>query len=742
MTPPARQPSAVLRRSATLLLVLLTGLAATAAAGAYVADVAQRQQAERFNLLADEAVEKVRVRMEAYVATLRATRGLFVDGREPSRRSFAEFTAALELSRHYPGIQGIGWAKLLRPAEVAAHEAAVRAEGLAGFRVWPAGERAPYSAITYLEPFDWRNQRALGFDMLQEPARGEAMRRARDRAEAAATGRVELVQESGAERQPGFLVYVPVYAGAPATAAEREAALTGWVYAPFRAGDLLGATLDRAAAAAVDLEVYDGTAAAPAALLFDGDARRSSLGAPRARSTQVEIAGRPWTLVASPGAGHAQRWERWLPRAVVAAGLALTGLLWWTTRAESLARERAEDAARRAAFLAAAGRTLASSLEYAATLQLVAEAAAAAVCDGCAVLVQEPSEDEPLRLAATRPGTTGVLDGLDPAGAPAGGPALRDLPGPAGPRHVLSVPLFARGEPLGAILLVAAGDSSRFGPADLAMAEDLARLAVAAVDTARLYRRAQHSLRLRDDFLSIASHELKTPLTSLGLQSESLRAQAGRASPEAVARKAEAIRRNVERLGRLVTALLDLSRIRSGRLDLEIEEVDLADVAREVVGRFDEEARRAGSELRLVARAPVAGRWDRLRLDQVLTNLVSNALKYGAGQPVEVVVEARGPWAVLEVRDRGIGIDPGDQGRIFERFERAVSDRNYGGFGLGLWIVRRIVEALGGHVSVESARGRGAAFRVELEREPAGASRAPPVPASERGHPCDGSRPG
>ena len=325
------------------------------------------------------------------------------------------------------------------------------------------------------------------------------------------------------------------------------------------------------------------------------------------------------------------------------------------------------------------------------------------------------------RIGATavlRTGRTEVLNDLDPASVPylASRPPLLGLQRRSGTRHLVTFPLFARGEPLGALTLTSNQRSGRFGPAEVAMGEDLARLIVASIDAGRLYRRAQESLRLRDEFLSIASHELKTPLTSLMLQSESLRAGAASSTPESVTRKAEAIRRNVERLSRLVATLLDLSRITAGRLDIHREDVDLVEVVTDVISRFEDEARRAGCELRLDAPVPVVGQWDRLRLDQVVTNLLANAVKYGPGKPVDVRVEKRLEQARLTIRDRGIGISDVDQKRIFERFERAVSDRNYGGFGLGLWIVRRIIEAMGGAIHVESAPGQGATFVVDLRR--------------------------
>ncbi len=226
----------------------------------------------------------------------------------------------------------------------------------------------------------------------------------------------------------------------------------------------------------------------------------------------------------------------------------------------------------------------------------------------------------------------------------------------------------------------------------------------------------QRSLRTRDDFLSVAAHELRTPITSLRLYTQALIRTAAREAldPAALAERARNADRQVARLARLVESLLDLSRIQSGKLQLHPERVDLAQVVGDVLAQMDEEARRAGCTVTLSAGGPVEGEWDRLRVEQVVANLLSNALKYGAHCPVDVRVEARGEGALIEVRDRGIGISPEDQARLFQRFERAVSDRHYGGFGLGLWIVRQIVTAMGGEVSLESEEGRGSVFRVWL----------------------------
>jgi signal transduction histidine kinase len=225
----------------------------------------------------------------------------------------------------------------------------------------------------------------------------------------------------------------------------------------------------------------------------------------------------------------------------------------------------------------------------------------------------------------------------------------------------------------------------------------------------------------RDEFLSIASHELKTPLTPLLLQVQRLQAtlrQTDAPSPTKLASGLEMMDRQVARLTKLVSNLLDISRITSQRLQLERETLDLGTLVREVVARFQHELTRAGCAVTLHAPDGMTGLWDKSRLDQVITNLLSNAMKYGSGKPIEIWVEGDVGVARLRIQDQGIGIAPEDQARIFQRFERAVSVHSYGGFGLGLWIVAQIVDAVGGKIAVNSSPGSGATFIVDLPRHP------------------------
>ena len=228
------------------------------------------------------------------------------------------------------------------------------------------------------------------------------------------------------------------------------------------------------------------------------------------------------------------------------------------------------------------------------------------------------------------------------------------------------------------------------------------------------------AVRARDEFLSIASHELRTPLTSLKLRAERLyqtavRAPGGPALDDGrLERDAEATLTQVNHLVRMVEVLLDVSRISEGRLALDRDDLEVGPLVAGVADRLKEPASTAGSPIRIEVRGAVTARWDRFRIEQVVTNLLSNAIKYGAGQPVDVLVDRNDGTARIVVTDRGPGIEAEHHARLFERFARFAPTRHYGGFGLGLWIARVIVEAHGGTIGVDSRVGEGASFFVNL----------------------------
>jgi signal transduction histidine kinase len=235
----------------------------------------------------------------------------------------------------------------------------------------------------------------------------------------------------------------------------------------------------------------------------------------------------------------------------------------------------------------------------------------------------------------------------------------------------------------------------------------------AEADRSRLLGELQDALAARDDFLVLASHELRTPLTVIGLQVEALArsfSKMGAPRPKSVG----SLQQQVAWLGALVDRCLDVTRISSEPLLLSPRETDLRDVVLDVVDRSREWVDQAGCAVSLDRLESAVGRWDRMRLESVFTNLLANALKYGPGKPVEVSTGRTGKHAFLSVRDHGIGMSPDELAGVFDKFSRAVPKENYGGLGLGLWVVDQITRAHGGGVRVESRRGEGATFTVDL----------------------------
>jgi PAS domain S-box-containing protein len=408
-------------------------------------------------------------------------------------------------------------------------------------------------------------------------------------------------------------------------------------------------------------------------------------------------------------------------------------------------------------FLADAGKALASSLDYQTRLDAIAQLAVPRIADWCAIdIVGDDSSVSQLVVAHVDPAKVAWARELrqrfppDPD-APQGVPnvirtgqtefipeitddMLRATVSNAqqleialmvGFTSVIIAPLTARDRTLGAITFVTAESGRRYDAADVALAEELARRAAIAIDNARLYAaeqqaraEAEAAVRLRDQFLSIAAHELKTPLTTLlgNAQLMLRRAQRDSSLPERELRQLRMINEQSSRLHRMVLALLDISRLESGQLSIERAPLDLVALTHRVV----EEIRPAsdGRAIEIVGPAePLLVAGDELRLEQVLQNLIQNALKYSPdGQPVVVWVERRSAHATVAVTDHGIGIPAAALPRLFGRFYRApnAEAQQIGGMGVGLYVVKEIVTLHGGEIAVESAEGQGSTFTVLL----------------------------
>jgi signal transduction histidine kinase len=302
-------------------------------------------------------------------------------------------------------------------------------------------------------------------------------------------------------------------------------------------------------------------------------------------------------------------------------------------------------------------------------------------------------------------------------------------------QHQLDVPFIIISGVLGEEAAVAA---MRAGAHDFFSKERIARLPAAIereigeartrkerrqaeIEKARMFVELQRALEVRDEFLVLASHELRTPLTVLRLQVEALaRAHLKSPTPRAPGRvdRVELIQRQVDRFTALVDRLLDVNELSSGAVRLVPSETDLERVVLDVVERSREWIDDAHCALSLAPMESVVGWWDPIRLDGIVTNLLANAIKYGAAKPVTVSVQRTGDRALLSVCDQGIGMSADEQAKLFQKFGRAVPRDNYGGLGLGLWIVDRLARAHGGSVRVSSQKGQGATFAIELPIAP------------------------
>ncbi|HEX9291911.1 MAG TPA: ATP-binding protein [Anaeromyxobacteraceae bacterium] len=254
-----------------------------------------------------------------------------------------------------------------------------------------------------------------------------------------------------------------------------------------------------------------------------------------------------------------------------------------------------------------------------------------------------------------------------------------------------------------------------------ALAEERATRVAAealATENARLYQEAQRALGARDEFLAIASHELRAPLTAIHLNLEAIRKKVDAAAAGDILRKIDVALRSSRRLTTLTETLLDVSRITAARFTIRKEAFDAGGLVRDAIEQFRDNAVAAGCEVSLRADAPIVGCWDKMRFEQAVTNLLSNAIRYAPGGPIEVSIHEELEDLVLMVSDHGPGIPEPDLARIFERFERATTAHHHqGGLGLGLYVAREIAIAHGGRLEAENLPTRGARFTLRLPLE-------------------------
>ena len=716
--------------------VLAVGLVFTSLVAWQLRRTIDGQDAERFASAVDRLHDSIQVRLDTYIAMLRAGAGLLAatDATLPTPPQFAAFVRRLELQSRYPGIQGIGYTMRIPASRLAGVTARLQPFH-PGFRVWPDTSRDEYHAILFLEPMDVRNRAAVGYDMFTDATRREAMERARDSGEAAASGRVTLIQEIDEEKQPGFLIYVPVFAGGgiPETLAERRQRLLGFVYSPFRAGDLFTGILGRDTRPRASFALFDGSPSG-GRLLYGAEPRDP------ARFTAerlIDIAGRQWTarIFATPALDQSS--HRVLVPFVFWGGVLATFVLTALASLQTAARRRAEASERRAEDASRKFEQLANSIPQLAWM---------ARPDGWIYWYN----DRWYEYTGTTPqqmegwGWSAVHD---PQELPRVLECFRQSLASGQPFH-MEFPLKGADGQYRLFLtrMVPVRDGSGrivhwLGTnTDVQYRHDAERsLQEQSNVNQRLYGEVQQALdreraaradaergsRLKDEFLATLSHELRTPLNAIVGWAHILK---NTSLPEDKRRHAlDVMLRNAGVQAHLIEDLLDMSRIISGRVSVELAPVDLRDVVSAAVNVVRPTAVAKNVSLTLdTEEAAVMVMGDASRLQQVFWNLLTNAVKFTPpGGTVAVRTRSAAAHVDVEIADTGIGIAPDFLPHVFERFRQAdaSSTRGHGGLGLGLSIVRSLVEMHGGSAEARSAGlQQGSTFVVRLPLAPSGAS--------------------
>jgi PAS domain S-box-containing protein len=719
--------------------VLAGALFLSALATFFVSKSEKEQRRNEFSDTVQQIEENLRSRMDSYVTLLLGGAGLFAASEEVTPNEFAAFVARVNLGELFPGVQGVGFSQRFKKSEIARVEESMRRLGRSEFKVWPLEpDRPEYHSILFLEPLDRRNAGAVGFDMTTEPIRRAAMERARDSGLPAATGRVKLVQEISGPVQSGFLIYVPIYTGGnvPATVEERREKLQGYIYSPFRVGDLLDGIVGRGLKTRVTLRLYDERAPGAPLHTMNTSGREEEipfLHRPFRETHIVPIAGRRWILnwESAPlflgggfGAGAVL---------IGITGLVLSGLLFNAVRNERHARAASEAAADE---LRKEQELLRLSEErFRLFLERAQEYAIILVDTEGRISSWNPGAERLFGYSDAeilgQPGSILFTPEDRAAGAPEQELARAREHGQSLDERWHERKDGSRFYASGALVSLRAEKSVHYGYAKILRdmtirkenEEAIRQLNQQLEERVRARTAAVQELNAQmEAFTYSVVHDLRAPLRAMHGFSTALIDDYGAQFDPTARDFLKRITEAAQRMDELIQDLLDLSHV--SRADIKLRRVDLTGVARQALTHLAEKISETGARVEVAEPLPEAI-GDFKILTRVVENLLGNALKFtkpGVNAEVRVYGESRGDKVRLYVRDNGIGIHPEHQQRIFRVFERLHGHDVYPGTGMGLALVKKSMERLGGTVGVESHPGTGATFWIEA---PAAPSREP-----------------
>jgi signal transduction histidine kinase len=583
--------------------ILFFSIVLTMCAWLISSNYVEQRALDKFNFRTSQIKAAVKDRMNVYEQVLRGGVAFYNSSSHVSREEWHAFVETLNLEKHWPGIQGLGYSIPLKKEELQEHITQIRSEGFTDYTVRPESKREAYSSIIYLEPFDWRNKRAFGYDMWSNDMRREAMKRARDTGEVTASGLITLVQETKQDVQKGFLVYMPVYKKETKlnTPEARVAAHQGWIFAAFRAGDLMKGILSKTNNPLENLssmEVYDAEMK-PENLLFSSNSLIHSFNPQKqaplnSEKININIQGRNWIIYIYEDLNPSSQAYN-LPKYIATVGIIIDFLLFYVILSLSTVQKKA---------VSIAG-------------EMVKD-------------LQEKTNE----------------------------------------------------------------------------LEEATSIAVVANKS-------------KSEFLANMSHEIRTPMTAI-LGYIDLLKENKNIHDEEVLEQVNVIEKNGHHLIAIINDILDLSKIESGKLELEYTPFCIFEMIRDIENIFNTRIIEKNLKLKVTYNFPIPQKItaDLTRIRQILFNLLGNSIKFTQKGDIELKVSWDSNTSMLSfiISDTGIGMTEEQISKVFQSFEQADTSttRTFGGTGLGLTITRRLCEMMQGNINAKSTYGSGSEFAVNI----------------------------
>ena len=715
----------------------------------------EKRSQEKFDFKAKEITQAIHDQMLTYEQVLRGAVAYTDSSDEVTRAQWKNFIEKIDIEKNWPGIQGIGYSVPVKPEDLEEHIAQIRAEGFPDFTVKPEGKRDLYSSIIYLEPFDWRNKRAFGYDMWSNEMRRQAMKRAIETGEASASGLITLVQETDTDIQKGFLVYLPVYEKGAVlnTVEDRRKNFKCWVYAAFRTGDLMkGITTARSAPLdnLTYMEVYDEKVSSDSLLYSSNGKDEATAGKHEpihSEKVELNVQGRKWILYIYEEK-HPDSIDSKLPWFIGIAGVFIDILLFYVIlslssvhkKAVGIAREISGEVEQKNIDLNEKQKELTvlnqELFEREARLNAIVENTA----DGIISL------DENFTILSYNYACKEIF-GYKPEEVLAHSikkliPQLEDTDeselfeklnivskgvgqeieciNKKGKHFTAEFSMSTAHKGDHKIYVVVIRDISERKSNEKRTELAFAKLLDAKKEVEKAREEAVTSSKSKSEFLANMSHEIRTPMTAILGYIDLLKENENVKFTEAM-EQIEIIEKNGDHLLTILNDILDLSKIEAGKLELEFAPFCLHELTENIKNLLNAKVKEKNLKFKVDIKYPVPASVtaDLTRIRQILLNLLGNSIKFTQKGEVALTVHWHNDSSELtfEVEDSGIGMTEEQCQKVFNSFEQADTSitRNFGGTGLGLAITKRLTEMMQGKVTVESEYGKGSKFTVRIK---------------------------